>query len=123
MRRPVTIVRWILAVSYGIAAPLTAALEFHRRLLSERFDIPPLLLYLASATQVLCVPLLFSGRWASWAAWILTAVSVGAVGAHLRIGSPQTAIAAVVFTVVQVWFAVRARQIPSGRGREGMPTP
>ena len=109
-QRSVMIARWFLAITYGITAPLTAALEFHRHLFSQRFDIPPSMLYVASATQALCVPLLFSPRWASRAAWILTVVTVVSIGGHLRIGSPQTAIGAVVFTAVQVWFGVRVRQ-------------
>ena len=113
-RRSVTIARWFLAITYAVAAPVSAALELHRHLFSQRFDIPPSMLYLAAATQAVCVPLLFSARWASRAAWILTVVTIVSIGGHFRVGSPLTAIGAVVFTVVQVWFSVLVRQTDTG---------
>jgi hypothetical protein len=51
---------------------------------------------------------LFMALWMT--ATVLTVTTLGAIGAHLRIASPQTAVAAVVFTVAQVWFGLKSRQ-------------
>jgi len=112
-QRPLAIVRWFLAISYGVTAPVCAILEFRQALFSLRFDIPPWLLYLAAVAQLICVPLLFSRRWAAWAAGGLTVSTLGAIAGHLRIGSPQSAIAAVVFSCIQLWFVHRVRKTAS----------
>ena len=87
-----------LAVSYGIAAPLTAFLEYRNAIFSQRFDYPPTLIYVTCVVQVLCVFSLFSRRLAPWAAAALTIITFGAAASHLKIGSPLTAVPAVLFS-------------------------
>lgn len=50
----VSVAGWFLAVSYGLGAPYTAFLEYRSQVLSQRFDIPPELVYLTSALQLGC---------------------------------------------------------------------
>lgn len=100
-------VAWLLAVSYGVGSPVVAVLEYRDALLSQRFDLPSWLIYLTSVVQVVCLPALFSRRYASGAAILLSVLTLGAMGAHLRIGAPQTALPALIFTVLQLWFAAR----------------
>ena len=96
---------WFLAVAYGIGAPVSAFLELDGAVLSTRFGIPPALLYLACLVQVVGAASLFLPRHRAWGALALTATTLGAMGAHLRIGSPLTAVPALLFTVGQLWFA------------------
>jgi len=53
-QRWVRVAAWLLAISYGIGAPLAAVAEGQRRLLSERFDIPPVLVYTTCVVQLAC---------------------------------------------------------------------
>ena len=107
--------RWVrvaagfLAISYGIGAPLTAIIEYRSHTFSQRFDLPPELVYLTCAVQLLCSIGILIPRFASWAAAGLTVITLGAIASHLRIGSPQTAIAAVVYTGIQIWFGLQSR--------------
>lgn len=100
-----------MALSYGIGGPVGAILEYRASILSERFELPAGLIYLAMAIQLACVPLLFSKRHARIAAVALSATTIGAAISHLRIGSPLTAIPALLYTVVQLWFAARHRAV------------
>ena len=102
-------VAWLLTASYGVGAPIVMVLEYRGALLSDRFDLPPSLIYLTSAIQVACVPFLFSRRHAAKAAVLLSILSLGAVFSHLRMESPLRAIPAVVFTGLQLWFAIQVR--------------
>jgi hypothetical protein len=112
--RSLAIAAWVLAVSYGVGAPVTALAEWRGQVLSDRFDLPAELIYLTCAIQIVCTPAVLVRPFAPWAALALTAVTLGAIGAHLSIGSPLTAITAVVYTAVQAWFGIRSWQ--SGRG-------
>jgi len=107
--RLLRIVAIFLVVGYGVGSPLTAILEFKDHTFSTRFDVPAALIYVTCAVQVVCVFGILRRPTATWAAVVLTVTTIGAIGVHLRIGSPQTAIAAVVFTVVQIWFAWKVR--------------
>jgi DoxX-like protein len=107
--RSVRVTAWFLAVSYGLGGPLTAILEFRSHTLSERFDLPPSLIYLTTAVQILGAIGVLVRPLALRAAAALTVVTLGAIAAHLKIGSPETAIIAVVYTVVQIWFGVMSR--------------
>ena len=102
---------WFLAVSYGIAAPLTAFLEYRGQTLSQRFDLPPELIYIVCAVQALCAVGVLKDQTRVASAVALTVITIGAMGAHLRIGSPQTALGAVFYAAVQVWFAVKGRRL------------
>lgn len=98
-----------LAVSYGIGAPWAGVLEYRSQVLSLRLDIPPVLVYLTCAVQLACAIGVLVRPVASWAAAALTVTTLGAIALHLRTGSPLTAIPAVFFTVVQVWFGLKRR--------------
>lgn len=102
------LVAWFLAVSYGIGAPLVAVLEIAASTLSERFGVPAWLILATAVVQLVCVPLVFSGRHAPRAAVVLSAITVGAAISHIRIGSPSTAVPALLYTGIQVWFGIRA---------------
>jgi hypothetical protein len=99
----------LLAASYGIGSPIVVVLEYRGALLSDRFDLPPSLIYLTSFVQIACVPFLFSSRHAAKAAALLSILTLGAVFSHLRMESPVTAIPAVLFTGLQLWFAFELR--------------
>jgi hypothetical protein len=115
--------RWIrraagfLAISYGIGAPWTAILEFRHHMLSQRFDLPSELIYLSCAAQVVCAVGVLVRPFASWAAAALTIISLGAIASHLKIASPVTAIPALFYTVVQVWFGLQSRLHGAGARR------
>lgn len=107
--RSVRIVAWFLALSYGLGAPVTAFLELRSHTISERFDLPPALIYLTCVVQLVCAIGVFVRPLASWAAAALTVITLGAFASHLRIGSPETSVAAVVYSAVQVWFGLKSR--------------
>ena len=96
-----------LAISYGLGAPLTAFVEYRIQVLSLRFDLPPWLVYLTCAVQLACAVGVLVRPLASRAAAALTATTLGAIFAHLRIGSPMTAAPALVYTLIQIWFGRR----------------
>jgi uncharacterized membrane protein YphA (DoxX/SURF4 family) len=97
-------------LSYAIGAPLTAYMEYTNHVVSLRFGLPPSLLYSTCAVQFLASIGVVVRSLAPWAAAALTVITVGAIASHLKIGSPLTALPAVVYTVIQVWFGLRSRQ-------------
>jgi hypothetical protein len=115
MKKSSTSERWLsiaagfLAISYGVGAPLTAILEHRSHLLSRRFDLAPELVYLTCGVQLVCSIGVLVKPIASWAAVGLTVTTLGAIASHLRIGSPLTAVPAIIYTAVQVWFWRRVR--------------
>jgi hypothetical protein len=108
--RLVKIVGGFLAVSYGVGAPAIAILEYRGQWLSQRFHIPPELVYLTCAVQLLSAVGVLVSSVASWAAAALTVTTLGAMALHARIGSPMTGIPAAVFTAVQIWFGLERRR-------------
>ncbi len=98
-----------LAVSYAVGGPVVAFLEYNGQTLSQRFDLPPALIYLTAAVQLACAVGVLVRPVAVWAAGALTIITIGAVASHLRIGSPVTALPALFYTGVQVWFGLRSR--------------
>ena len=106
----VRIMAGFLALSYGLGAPLAALLEYRGHLLSERFDLPPALVYVTCAVQFACAFAVFVRPLASWAALLLTFTTLGAIASHVKIGSPETAVTAVVYTAIQVWFGLERRR-------------
>ena len=123
MSRSSTRERWIrvaavfLAVSYAVGAPLTAYIEYANHTFSQRFGYPPAFIYLICAVQVVCSIGVLVRPLASWAAAALTVITLGAIASHLRIGSPVTALPAIVYTAVQVWFGVERRAKKLGAER------
>lgn len=108
--RSVHIVGWLLALWYGLAAPVTAVVEFGSHVFSQRFDLPPARIYLTCAVQTACAAGVLRPPLAVQAAAVLSVTTLGAIGAHLRVGSPQTAVAAVGFTAVQLWYVWMCRE-------------
>lgn len=108
---------WFLFLSYLLGGPVFVALEFFSSMLSERFVYAPAFIYLVGIVQLGCSVLLLYPRTRFWSLVILTVISVGAVGSHFRIGSPLTAIPALVYTVLQMWLALYAYQAGHGRSR------
>jgi hypothetical protein len=106
--RLLRIAGWFLSISYGLGAPVTAIAELRSGALSERFGLPPELIYLTCAVQLASAPAVLVRALAPWAALALTAVTVGAIGAHLNTESPARAIPAVLYTGLQVWFGIRS---------------
>lgn len=109
---------WFLCLSYAIGSPAFAILEARTGLLSERFNYPSEFLYLVSGVQFVCALLLFARRLAPWSAVVLTVLSVGAVISHLRINSAITAIPALVYTAIQVWYGIRVYREHRGRAAQ-----
>lgn len=107
--RWVRITAWFLALSYGIGAPWAAILEYQHQVLSQRFGLSPTLIYLTCGVQFVCAIGVLVRRLAPWAATGLTVTTMGAIASHLKIGSPRTAVPAVVYTAIQVWFALASR--------------
>jgi len=107
--RPLRIVSWFLAISYGIGAPVTAIAEVRTGALSERLGLPPELIYFTCAVQLVSAPAVLTRAWAPWAALALTVITVGAIGAHLATESPVRAIPAVFYTGLQIWFYIVSR--------------
>ena len=110
----VRIVAWVLAVSYLIGAPLVAFLEYNGQVMSARFGIPPLLIYATSAAQVVLAVGILRPRFAVASAALLSVIAAGAVFLHLRIGSPLTAVPALIYVVVQLWFITATRKTRRG---------
>lgn len=100
---------WFLAIVYLLAAPIAASVEANGHALSERFEVSPTLIYLTSALQLLCAFAIRRPRIATLAAAALCFTTIGAFGAHLRIGSPLTSITAAVFTAIQIWYGLAMR--------------
>jgi hypothetical protein len=101
--------RWFLAVSYGLGAPLTALLEHGRQILSQRFGIPPELVYMTSVVQFACAVAVLVRPLAWMGAAALTVTTLGAIVLHLKTGSPLTAWIAVLYTAIQIWFGLACR--------------
>jgi hypothetical protein len=101
------VVRWFLFLSYAIGAPAFAIVEARTGLFSGRFNYPPEFLYLVSATQFVCALALFVRAIAPWSTVCLTAITVGAVISHLRINSAISALPALVYMAIQIWYGIR----------------
>lgn len=113
-RKRLRTVAWVLAATYLIGAPVAGCLEYNGQVLSQRFDLPPPMIYATCAAQVVLAVGILSRKHAVWSATLLTVLAVGAVGSHLRIGSPLTALPALVYVAVQLWFitATRRAELP-----------
>jgi hypothetical protein len=102
--RGARVVAVFLAISYAVGAPVVALLEYRYAIFSQRFGYPPWFIYSTTVIQASCVVGLLVERYVSRAAAALSAITLGAIASHLRIGSPLTAMPAVLYTVVQVWL-------------------
>ena len=98
---------WFLFVSYAFGSPVFAVVEAKTGVFSARFNYPPELLYLVSGVQFFCALVLFRRALAPWSTVILTVVSLGAAVSHLKINSVATALPALLYTVIQVWYGIQ----------------
>jgi FtsH-binding integral membrane protein len=114
-RKSTRVVAWIIAVSYLVGAPVAAFLEFSAQMMSGRFGYPPLFIYATCAAQIVLSVGILVPRFAVWSAAILTVIAVGAVASHLRIGSPLTALPALAYVALQLWFIATSRRQPAPR--------
>ena len=94
---------------------MCAALEYRGQVISQRFDLPPELIYLTSILHVFCALGVLIRPFAIWAAAGLVLITLGATGAHFRIGSPLTALPAILYSALQIWFGLNCRRsTPAG---------
>jgi uncharacterized membrane protein YphA (DoxX/SURF4 family) len=100
---------WFLLLSYAVGSPVFAIVEAKTGLFSERFNYPSEFLYLVSGTQFVCSLVLFVRALAPWSAVVLTVITVGAMFSHLRIDSAITALPALAYTAIQIWYGIRVR--------------
>lgn len=106
----VRIVAGFLAVSYAVGAPMAIFFELRDQALSQRFGYPSELILLTCAVQIAGAIGVLVRRLAPWAAAALTLITLGAIVSHLRVGhSPQAAVPALFYTVLQVWLGLRSR--------------
>ncbi len=97
-------------VSYLCGPLFVSFQEFRSSATSEHFGLPPELIYLTSLVQFVSALALLTKRVEMWAALALTATTVGAMGSHFKIGSPETSVAAIVYSGIQLWFAIKVRR-------------
>jgi lipoprotein signal peptidase len=108
-KRWVRVTSWFLAITYGVGAPLTIFYEYRDQTFSERFNLPSLVIYATGTIQIICAFGILRRATAMWSAAALTVITIGAIGAHLRIGSPMTAVPALAYTAIQVWVGYQRR--------------
>lgn len=111
--RWVRVVAGFLSLSYLLGGPVTAVAEYQRHALSERFGYPPEFIYLTCVVQLLCSVGVLVRPTAPWAAAALTIITLGAIASHLRIDAPLTALPALFYTAVQIWFGLETRRSTS----------
>lgn len=98
---------WFLFLSYAVGSPVFAIVEARTGIFSGRFNYLPEFLYFVSAAQFVCSLVLFKRALAPWSAMVLTVITVGAVISHLRINSAVTALPALMYTAIQIWYGFR----------------
>ena len=101
---------WFLFLSYAVGSPAFAIVEAKTGLFSERFNYPSEFLYLVSGTQFVCSLVLFVRALAPWSAIVLTLITIGAVLSHIRIDSAVTALPALAYSAIQIWYGIRVRR-------------
>lgn len=101
---------WFLLLSYFAGSPVFAFIEAKTGLFSERFNYPSEFLYLVSGIQFICSLVLFVRALAPWSALVLTVITVGAVLSHLRIDSAITALPALAYSAIQIWYGIRVNR-------------
>ena len=101
---------WFLFLSYAVGSPVFAIIEAKTGLFSERFNYSSEFLYLVSGTQFICSLVLFVRALAPWSAVILTVITAGAVFSHLRIDSAITALPALAYSAIQIWYGIRVKR-------------
>jgi hypothetical protein len=98
---------WFLFLSYAVGSPIFAIVEAQSGVFSERFHYPSEFLYLVSGVQFICALVLFRRALAPWSTLILTVLALGAVYSHIRINSAATALPALLYAAIQVWYGIQ----------------
>lgn len=101
---PIRITGRFLFLSYFICGPGFAIADFYTGIFSERFGYPSVFIYLIGLTQFACSIALFSRRTAAWSLAVLTVICIGAIASHLMINSPLTALPALGYACLQIWY-------------------
>ena len=114
LSRPQQFSGWFVFISYAVGSPAMIAVEFRGEVVSQRFGLMPEFVYVVGLVQFVCAFLLFSPRMATWSLATLSVLSAGAVGLHLKIGSPLTGVPALAYTALQVWIAIQAYRKQGG---------
>ena len=99
-----------LSFSYLVGAPVTAYGELTSHVISQRFGYSPAFIYLVCAVQVVCGVGVLLRTFAPLSALALNVITVGAIVSHMRIGSPVTAVPAILYTAIQTWFGLETRE-------------
>lgn len=101
--------RWatgFLVASYGIGAPLVAALEYRFGSVSTGLGLPQDVIFLAAAVQF-CASIALPLRNAvNLGTALLTVISLGTAAASFRAGWFLAGVAAVAYTLIQVWLGL-----------------
>jgi hypothetical protein len=85
---------------------VAALLEIRGHVFSDRFDYPSAFILAVCAIQLACAAVILIPRFAVWAAAVLSVTTVGAIASHIRIGSPDRAVPALLFTLLQLWYGI-----------------
>ncbi|HSR50877.1 MAG TPA: DoxX family protein [Acidobacteriota bacterium] len=105
----VPIAAGFLALSYGLGAPWAAYVEYSTPGLSSHFGLPVWFIYAVCSLQIFSALGVLWRATAFWSASLLTVTTLGAIAVHLKVAEPLSAIPAVLYTALQIWFATRIR--------------
>ena len=107
-----------LSLSYVIGAPYTMVLEYNDQLFSQRFSYPPEFIYLTCIVQFLCAIGILFRPLARWSSAMLSVITLGAIFTHFRMGSPINAIPALLYSVLQIWVALKSPKFRASSTKE-----
>lgn len=101
--------RWatgFLIASYGIGAPVVAALEYRFGSVSAGLGLPQDVIFLAAAVQFCASVALPLRNAVNLGTALLTVISLGTAAASFRAGWFLAGVAAVAYTLIQVWLGL-----------------
>jgi hypothetical protein len=101
--------RWatgFLIASYGIGTPVVAALEYRFGSVSTGLGLPQDVIFLAAAVQLCASVALLLRNAVNLGTALLTVISLGTAAANFRAGWFLAGVAAVAYTLIQVWLGL-----------------
>jgi|GEM_PF-3886335 len=101
--------RWatgFLIASYGIGTPVVAALEYRFGSVSTGLGLPQDVIFLAAAVQLCASVALLLRNAVNLGTALLTVISLGTAAASFRAGWFLAGVAAVAYTLIQVWLGL-----------------
>jgi hypothetical protein len=101
--------RWatgFLIASYGIGTPVVAALEYRFGSVSTGLGLPQDVIFLAAAVQLCASVALLLRNAVNLGTALLTVISLGTAAANFRAGWFLAGVAAVAYTLLQVWLGL-----------------